>query len=91
MVLVVDNFIIHRSKATRKLLGQYADHLEVCELPTDAPQLNVIELLWTHLRRQVTHNYLFASVTALVAAVEQFFAELDNQPVNVLSIIGCAE
>ena len=91
VVLVVDNFIIHRSKATTKVLERYADRLEVCELPTYAPQLNVIELLWKHLRRKVTHNYLFESVAALVAAVEQFFAELDHQPATVLSVIGCAE
>ncbi len=91
VALVVDNFIIHRSKATSKLLERYADRLEVCELPTYALQLNVIELLWKHLRRKVTHNCLFESVAALVAAVEQFFVELDNQPATVLSVIGCAE
>lgn len=91
MVRVVDNFIIHRSKATRKLLGQYADCLEGCERPTYAPQRNVMELRWKHLQRKVTHNHLFASVAALVAAVEQFSAELDNQPATVLSVIGCAE
>jgi putative transposase len=91
VVLVVDNFIIHRSKATTKVLEHYADRLEVCELPTYAPQFNVIELLWKHLRRKVTHNYLFESVAALVAAVEQFFTELDHQPATVLSVIGCAE
>jgi transposase len=91
VVLVVDNFIIHRSKATNKVLERYADRLEVCELPTYAPQLNLIELLWKHLRRKVTHNHLFESVAALIAAVEQFFAELDNQPATVLSVIGCAD
>jgi transposase len=88
---IVDNFIIHCSKATRLVLKCYADRLEPCELPTYAPQLNLIELLWKHLRRKVTHNYLFESVAALIAAVEQFFAELDNQPATVLSVIGCAE
>ncbi len=91
VVLVIDNFIIHRSKATNRVLERYADRLEVCQLPTYAPQLNVIELLWKHLRRKVTHNHLFESIAALVAAVEQFFAELDHQPATVLSVIGCAE
>ncbi len=91
VVLVVDNFSIHRSKVTNRLLERYADRLVVCELPTYAPQLNVIELLWKHLRRKVTHNYLFESVAALIAAVEQFFAELDRQPATVLSVIGCTD
>jgi transposase len=91
VVLVVDNFIIHRSKVTSKLLERYADRLELCELPTYAPQLNVIELLWKHLRRKVTHNHLFESIAALITAVERFFAELDTQPATVLSVIGCTE
>jgi transposase len=91
VVLVLDNFIIHRSKITLRVLERYADRLIVCELPTYAPQLNVIELLWKHLRRKVTHNHLFESVATLVAAVERFFNDLDQQPATVLSIIGCSE
>jgi hypothetical protein len=91
VVLVVDTFIIHRSKATKRVLERYADRLVVCELPTYAPQFNLIALLWKHLRRKVTHNHLFESVAALVTAVEQFFADLDRQPATVLSVIGCAE
>jgi len=56
-----------------------------------ALKLNVIELLWKHLPRRVTHNHPFASVAALVAAVEQFSAEMDCQPATVLSVIGCAD
>lgn len=91
VVLVVDNYIIHRSKRTQRLLDQFADRLVVYHLPTYAPKLNVIELLWKHLRRRVTHNHLFASVSALVEAVEQFFAEMDHQPASVLAVIGCSE
>jgi putative transposase len=91
VVVVVDNYSIHRSTRTQRILEQYADRLIMCSLPTYAPQLNVIELLWKHLRRQVTHNHLFESVAALVEAIEQFFAELDHQPATVLSIIGCSE
>jgi transposase len=90
-VLVVDNCIIHRSKATSKLLERDADRLELCQLPTYAPQLNVIALRWKHLRRKVTQNHLFASVAALSVAVEHVFAELDTQPAIVLSIIGCSD
>jgi hypothetical protein len=91
VVLVIDNYIIHRSKATQRVLERYADRLIICPLPTYAPKLNVIELLWKYLRRKVTHNHLFASVAALADAVETFFAELDRQPATVLSVIGCSE
>lgn len=91
VVLVVDNYIIHRSKATQATLARYADRLIVFNLPTYAPKLNVIELLWKYLRRKVTHNHLFETVAKLIEAVEAFFAALDRQPNLVLSVIGCAE
>jgi len=90
VVLVLDNYIIHRSKATQRVLERYADRLIICPLPTYAPKLNVIELLWKYLRRKVTHNHLFESVAALTTAVETFFTELDRQPATVLSVIGCS-
>jgi len=91
LVLVVDNYIIHRSKKTLAVLAKYADRLTVFALPTYSPKLNVIELLWKHLRRRVTHNHLFQSITELLAAVEDFVHSLSLQPEMVLSITGCSE
>ena len=89
--LVVDNYIIHRSKKTTVVLEKYADRLFIVPLPTYSPQLNVIERLWKHLRRRVTHNYLFASIEKLVAAVKQFFKDMDSHRTETLSVIGCSE
>lgn len=88
VVLVVDNYIIHKSKATQEVLAKYADRLEVFCLPTYSPKLNVIEWLWKYLRSKVTHNHLFASIEAVVEAVRQFLAELAADQSKVLSIIG---
>ena len=86
--LVVDNYIIHRSKHTQALLAHYADRLSVMALPTYSPKLNLIELLWKYLRRKVTHNHLFESITQLLEAVEAFFRRLDNNLAEILSVIG---
>lgn len=91
VVLVVDNYIIHRSKKTNALLARYADRLVAVALPTYSPKLNPIELLWKHLRRKVTHNHLFNSIAALIEAVEAFFARLSSHPAEVLAVIGCSE
>jgi hypothetical protein len=91
IVLVVDNYIIHHRKITNNTLSRYADRLEVFRLPTYAPKLNVIEWLWKALRAQVTHNYLFASIEALVEAVTAFFVDLAAKPQTVLSIIGSTD
>jgi len=91
VVLVVDNYIIHRSQRTLALLARYADRLSVMALPTYSPKLNLIELLWKYLRRKVTHNHLYASITQLLEAVEAFFRRLDDNLAETLSVIGNSE
>jgi putative transposase len=88
VVLVVDNYVVHKSKVTRAVLAKYADRLEVFCLPTYSPKLNVIEWIWKYLRSKVTHTHRFASIEALVEAVGQFLMELAADPTKVLSMIG---
>lgn len=91
IVLVVDNFIIHHSKKTLKFLEKYADQLMLLALPTYSPWLNLIELLWKHLRRKVTHNHLFQDIAQVVQAVCSFLKTLNETPGLTLSIIGATE
>jgi transposase len=86
----VDNYIIHWSKKTIACLEKYADRPETVPLPTYAPELNVIEMLWKYLRRKVTHNHLYETVVKLVEAVESFLKSLNQHRNEVLSIIGCS-
>jgi transposase len=91
IVLVVDNFRIHTSKKTLAFLRKYADQLILFALPTYSPWLNLIERLWKHLRRKVTHNHLFHSISQLVEAVCSFLDMLNQSPSLTLSIIGATE
>ena len=91
IVLVVDNFIIHHSRKTRQFLQQYAGQLALFALPTYSPWLNLIELLWKHLRRKVTHNHLFQTIAQLVKAVCAFLRSLNRSPQLTLQIIGATE
>jgi transposase len=91
IVLVVDNFIIHHSRKTQEFLKKYADQLLLFMLPTYSPWLNLIERLWKHLRRKVTHNHLFASIAELVKAVCSFLEALNATPQLILSVIGATE
>ena len=88
--LVVDNYIIHRSKKSLACLEKYADRLETVPLPTYAPMLNVIEMLWKYLRKKVTHNHLYGTIVKLVEAVESFLQSLNQSRTLVLSVIGCS-
>lgn len=91
IVLVVDNFRIHHSRKTLEFLEQYTDQLVLFALPTYSPWLNLIELLWKHLRRKVTHNHLFETIAQLVKAVGSFLKSLNRTPQRTLSIIGATE
>lgn len=91
IVVVLDNFIIHRSRKTLEFLERYKDQLVLFMLPTYSPWLNLIERLWKHLRRKVTHNHLFASLTDLVKAVCSFLQALNATPQLTLSVIGATE
>lgn len=91
IVMVVDNFIIHHSQKTMKFLEQYSDQLILFALPTYSPWLNLIELLWKHLRRKVTHNHLFENISELVQAVCSFLKSLNRTPQHTLQIIGVTE
>lgn len=91
IVLVVDNFIIHHSRKTQEFLAKYADQLLLFMLPTYSPWLNLIERLWKHLRRKVTHNHLFASIAELAKAVCSFLEALNATPQLILSVIGATE
>lgn len=91
IVVVVDNFIIHRSHKTQDCLEKYKDQLVLFMLPTYSPWLNLIERLWKHLRRKVTHNHLFVSIAELVKAVCSFLEALNATPHLTLSVIGATE
>lgn len=88
VALVIDNFRIHSCRRAAEVLARYRDRIEIISLPTYAPELNVIERVWKHLRRRVTHTHLFTSVEKMVAAVNEFFMHLDEHPREVLSVIG---
>jgi putative transposase len=88
--LVIDNYIIHRSKKTQAVLEKYADRIEIIPLPTYSPKLNIIEMLWKYLRRKVTHNHLFKTIDNLVEAVMDFLKSLNQKPELVLSVVGCS-
>lgn len=79
--LVVDNYICH--KGIKIAEGR----LNLVYLPTYSPHLNPIEKLWWHMRRQVTHNYLFSSIEALKEAVARFLSGLNACREKVLRLV----
>ena len=68
-----DNSNAHEDDEVEAVLRGAADRLVLLYLPTYSPWLNPIEMLWRHLRREVSHCESFPTIEALVAAAYAFF------------------
>lgn len=90
IVLVVDNYRIHKTQSVQRLLSKVRDRLRLYFLPTYSPRLNRIEHVWRHFRRNVTDNFYFKAMSRLLHAVEAFLSKLAKTPQNVLTLLGSA-
>lgn len=87
VVVVADNYKIHKAKAVQQLLAKVRTRLRVWFLPTYAPHLNPIERVWRHCRRKVTDNTYFKTMKRLLTAMTKFLTELATSPAILQSII----
>ena len=78
----------HADDEVEAVVRSAAGRLVLLYLPTYSPWLNPIEMLWRHLRREVTHCELFDNIKALVEAAQHFFARYNLMPQRILSVIG---
>lgn len=83
-----DNATTHEDDEVEAVVRGAAGRLVLLYLPTYSPWLNPIEMLWRHVRREVTHCQLFPTVTALVAVATAFFERDNRSPQRIRSIIG---
>jgi transposase len=83
-----DNATTHEDDEVEAVLRAAAGRLVLLYFPTYSPWLNPIEMLWRHFRREVTHNELFPTVKALLAAARDFFDRYHQNPSRILSVIG---
>lgn len=83
-----DNANTHEEEEVEAVVRDAAGRLMLLYLPTYSPWLNPIEMLWRHLRREVTHGERFENIKVLVEAAQQFFARYNHHPERILSIIG---
>lgn len=88
VVIILDNFRIHKAKAVQAWLHTHRAQLRLHFLPTYSPRLNPIERVWRHFRRNVTDNFYFGTLPRLMTAVKAFLSELASSPTVILSIIA---
>ena len=88
VVVVADNYRIHKAKAVQQMLVKVRTQLRIWFLPTYSPHLNPIERVWRHCRRTVTDNTFFKTMKRLLKAMTDFLTELATMPASVRSIIA---
>ncbi len=70
--LVVDNYIIHRSKKTQRALKSLGGKIQLCFLPPYSPDGNPIERVWLDLHTAVTRNHSCADINELMGEVKGY-------------------
>ncbi len=88
--LVLDNFIIHKSKRTLRYLAALGGRVVLHFLPPYSPQSNVIERLWKQLHDHVTRNHTHRSIEPLMEAVDEFIEGTQRFPGTKVSMLAHA-
>lgn len=76
--LVLDNFVIHKTKKVCKFYRENQSRLKIVWLPTYSPRLNLIERFWTCMKSHTVRNHFFGDVVKLTQALHNFFRKYHN-------------
>lgn len=85
--VVLDNTRYNHSKELKAWLACDDCRVELIHLPAYAPNLNLIERFWWLFKKTVIYNEYFATFSDFSAAVEGFFARLDDYRDEIQSLI----
>ena len=78
--LVLDNYIIHKSRRTRQALEALNGRIQLHFLPPYSPEHNPIEGLWKQLHDNVTRNHRHRTMPSLWNDVTQFLCDVQPYP-----------
>jgi len=88
--LVLDNFIIHKSRRTLRHLARLGGRIVLHFLPPYSPESNVIERLWKQLHDHVTRNHTHRAIAPLMEAVDDFIEGAQPFPGTQVSMLAHA-
>jgi putative transposase len=78
--LVLDNYIIHKSRVTRAALERFDGRIQLHFLPPYSPEHNPIERLWKQLHDNVTRNHRHPDMPSLWKNVTRFMHDVQPFP-----------
>jgi transposase len=70
--LVLDNISIHRSNEVKQTIAKCHPRIHLVFLPTRSPELNLIEVRWMWMHRQVINNSTFRNEYDIGKAVSDW-------------------
>jgi transposase len=85
--VVLDNARYNHSKELKAWLACDDCRVELIHLPAYAPNLNLIERFWRLFKKTAIYNEYFPTFAEFRAAVEGFFARLDDYRNEIESLI----
>jgi transposase len=88
--LVVDNYVIHRSKITQKALAKLNGKVVLHFLPPYCPDYNPIERVWLDLHSSVTRNHRCEGIEQLVGNCKTFVAGYARKGTKGTDRLRCA-
>ncbi len=88
--LILDNYIIHKSRQTQTWLRQFRKRIVLHFLPPYSPEHNVIERLWKQMHDHVTRNHQHPTMKDLMGAIEQFLRGVQPFPGTQVSTLNMA-
>lgn len=88
--LVLDNYIIHKSRMIKSWLLKFGSRIVMHFLPPYSPEANMIEHLWKQMHDHVTRNHRFSKMEDLMAAAEQFLESCQPFPGTKVSTMKIA-
>lgn len=78
--LILDNYVIHKSRQTLNALENLNGRVRLQFLPPYSPEANPIERLWKQLHDNVTRNHRFPDMMSLWRATQQFMQRVQPFP-----------
>ena len=86
IILIVDNYIIHKSRITQYFL-RHNQKFQLLFQPVYHPWVNEIELLWKQLHDNVTRNHRHSTINQLMMEVRHFMNNVSPYPGSNVALL----
>ncbi|WP_396230431.1 transposase [Frankia sp. ACN1ag] len=87
IILCWDNLNTHHSAAMRTFLTAHPDWLTVVRLPAYAPDLNPVEGLWAHVKRDLG-NHTRPTIDQLTTTIKTLLTRIQYRPDLIAGFLG---